>query len=106
MPIPSITMIVDASPKAKMDVSCRRTINEVPTQVLTRILSQVWCPLIVVNKTLISWVLQRMSDIHFSTASNEIKMKEGEKVMDDMATRFLEPDSKHKSVSKMPRGPK
>ena len=27
MPIPSITMIVDASPKAKMDVSCLRTIH-------------------------------------------------------------------------------
>ena len=107
MPIPSIAMIVDASPKAKMDASCQnRGCFSFCCNCRTENVLEVWCPLIVVNKTLISWVLQRMSDIHFSTVSNEMKMKEGEKVMDDMATRFLEPDSKNKAVSKMQPGGK
>ena len=51
-----------------------------------------------------SWVLQRMSDIQISPASNEDKMKEAQHVMDDMATRFLEKDAKNKAVSKMRLG--
>ena len=64
-------------------------------------LPEVWVPLIVVNETLISWVLQRLSDIQISPASNELKMNEARKVMDDMATRFLEAECKNKAVSKM-----
>ena len=65
-----------------------------------------WVPLIVVNETLVSWVLQRLSDVHVSPASNDEKMNEAQHVMDDMATRFLEPDSRNKSVSKMQLGKK
>ena len=42
-----------------------------------------------------------MSDIHFTTSSSDVKMNDAHKVMDDMATRFLEPDTKNKSLSKM-----
>ena len=64
-------------------------------------LHEVWTPLILVNETLVTWVLQRLSDIQISTASSETKMSEATKIMDDMATRFLEGDSKNKAASKM-----
>ena len=98
MSIPSLCMIVDASPKAKMDASRPKT---GAASLYSLCFSEVWCPLIVVNETLISWVLQRMSDIHFSTAENILKMDAARTVMDDMSTRFLEKDGKNKSVAKM-----
>ena len=54
-----------------------------------------------VNETLISWVLQRMSDIHFSTADNSSKMEAARTVMDHMSTRFTEKDTQYKSAAKM-----
>ena len=96
-------MIVDASPKAKMDASwLHGGMNVSKTfHVVSTVVHEVWTPLILVNETLVTWVLQRLSDIQISTVSSESKMCEATKIMNDMATKFLEADSKNKAASKM-----
>ena len=58
-------------------------------------------PLVAVNETLVSWTLQRLSDLQVAPASNAVKMEEAAVIADNLAKRFLEPTTKHASVAKM-----
>ncbi|CAE7245477.1 hemA [Symbiodinium sp. CCMP2592] len=74
----SLNMISDASPKARMDV---------------------WLPLLTVDKTMVPWVLQRLSDLLPSTVSTETKMEEAQKLADQAART----DAKQGAASKVPK---
>ena len=57
--------------------------------------SQVWLPLVSVDKTVAPWVLQRLSDLLPSTASTETKMEECQRLADQAA----QTDSKLKQAT-------
>ncbi|CAE7414538.1 unnamed protein product [Symbiodinium sp. CCMP2592] len=75
---PSVNLISDASPKARMDV---------------------WLPVLTVDKTVAPWVLQRLSDLLPSTASTETKMEECQRLADQAA----QADSKLATARKLPK---
>ena len=61
--------------------------------------SEVWLPLLTVDKTLVPWVLQRLSDLLPlpSTATTETKMEECQRLADQAA----QADSKQATAQKV-----
>eukprot|EP00439_Symbiodinium_sp_Y106_P006293 s3003_g1.t1 len=97
----SVNLISDASPKARMDVpwipwlkSCVRWGVVSGTDG-----SEVWLPILTVDKTVAPWVLQRLSDLLPSTASTETKMEECQRLADQAA----QADSKLATARKLPK---
>ncbi|CAE7820525.1 unnamed protein product [Symbiodinium sp. CCMP2592] len=79
----SIGLLVDASPKAGMDV---------------------WVPIISIGQKAMAWTLQRLSDLLPSTADHETKLRESQAVADTLAAKMLSSDDKAATMSKLHLG--
>ena len=95
----SINVICDASPKAFREVPRQKQLHDLGASPACTF-HQVWVPVLSAGECAAAWSIQQLSDLMRSEVADDVKLQEAEKVIDSMASKFVEQD-KEKAKSKM-----
>ena len=83
----SVTLLCDASPKGKMNVSQLHIVQN--PEHLALFMHKVWLPVVSVNDFAAVLSLQRFTDLHASTVDESLKMSMAHRVADEATAALI-----------------